>query len=136
MTVEVTPIARSLGAVVSGVDLRERVSDDDFATIYDALMQHLVLFFRDQDLDDDQHLAFASRFGAPNVYPTTRARGLEQIEHIGVDRVLWSSDYPHPEGTYGATADVWQRTRDLLGDAAAEAIMGTNAQKLYGFDTP
>jgi taurine dioxygenase len=83
VTIEVTPIARSLGAIVSGVDLRDRMSDEDFALIYEALMQHLVLFFRDQDLDDDQHLAFASRFGAPNVYPTTRARGLElPIEFI------------------------------------------------------
>jgi len=63
-------------------------------------------------------------------------RGLEQIHHIGVDRVLWSSDYPHPEGTYGATAGVWQRMRELLGDDAATAIMGQNAQRVYGFDLP
>lgn len=63
-------------------------------------------------------------------------RGLEQIEYIGVDRVLWSSDYPHPEGTFGATADVWQRIRNLLGDSAARAIMGGNAQRLYRFTAP
>jgi predicted TIM-barrel fold metal-dependent hydrolase len=63
-------------------------------------------------------------------------RGVDQIDHIGVDRVLWSSDYPHPEGTIGATADVWQRLRGQLGDRAVDAILGTNAQKLYGFDTP
>jgi predicted TIM-barrel fold metal-dependent hydrolase len=61
-------------------------------------------------------------------------RGLEQIQHIGVDHVLWSSDYPHPEGTYGATAGVWQRMRELLGDDTAAAIMGLNAQRVYGFD--
>jgi hypothetical protein len=31
---------------------------------------------------------------------------------------------------------VWQRMRDLLGDDAAAAIMGQNAQRVYGFDTP
>jgi len=83
VSVRVTPIARSLGAIVSGVDLRDRLSDEEFAVIDDALMQHLVLFFREQDIDDAQHLAFASRFGTPNVYPTTRARGLDvPIEFI------------------------------------------------------
>ena len=61
MSVQVTPIARSLGATVTGVDLRDRLSDDDFAVIYDALMQHLVLFFRDQDLDDVSSRPFAGR---------------------------------------------------------------------------
>ena len=63
-------------------------------------------------------------------------RGLEQIEYIGVDRVLWSSDYPHPEGTYGDTPGVWQRIRELLGESAATAIMGGNAQRVYGFTAP
>ena len=31
-------------------------------------------------------------------------RGLDQLSHIGTDRVLWASDYPHPEGTDDRTA--------------------------------
>jgi taurine dioxygenase len=61
---EIRRLTRAIGAEVSGVDLRERVPDDQFAAIQEALATHQVLFFRDQDLDDDQHRAFARRFGA------------------------------------------------------------------------
>lgn len=62
--VKVQRLAKSIGALVSGVDLREPLPDGDFAEIRAALATHQVLFFRDQDLDEDQHRAFARRFGA------------------------------------------------------------------------
>ena len=60
--------------------------------------------------------------------------GIEQLHHIGADRVLWSSDYPHPEGTKGDTAGVWQRLRESVGDKSAEMIIGGTAAALYGFE--
>jgi predicted TIM-barrel fold metal-dependent hydrolase len=60
--------------------------------------------------------------------------GIEQIDRIGIDHVLWSSDYPHPEGTIGETERVWQSLRDTLGDAATEAVVSTNAARVYGLD--
>ena len=124
MSVEVTPISRSLGATVTGVDLRERLSDDDFAVIYDALMQHLVLFFREQDLDDEQHLAFASRFGVPNVYPTTRARGLEKpIEFI--------EDTPDSP----PKADLWHTDAAFLVEPPDIAVLNMRLTAPVGGDT-
>jgi taurine dioxygenase len=124
MTVEVTPIARSLGAIVTGIDLRERLSDDDFAVIYGALMQHLVLFFRDQDLDDDQHLAFATRFGAPNVYPTTRAQGLDRpIEFI--------EDTPDSP----PKADLWHTDAAFLAEPPDIAVLNMRLTAPVGGDT-
>src|SRR5262245_29465533 len=73
-TIEVTPVSAAIGAQVDGVQLA-RVDDQQFAEIHDALMEHLVLFFRDQDLDDEQHLAFAARFGTPSVYPIAKLMG-------------------------------------------------------------
>jgi predicted TIM-barrel fold metal-dependent hydrolase len=58
-------------------------------------------------------------------------RGIEQLDHIGADRVLWSTDYPHPEGTFGMTRDVIVDLRRRLGDRAA-AVTGTTAAGLYG----
>ena len=124
MTVEVTPIARSLGAIVSGVDLRTRVSDEEFAVIYDALMQHLVLFFRDQDLDDEQHLAFASRFGAPNVYPTTRARGLD----LPIEFIEDTPDSP-------PKADLWHTDAAFLAEPPDIAVLNMRLTAPVGGDT-
>jgi taurine dioxygenase len=124
MSVQVTPIARSLGATVTGVDLRDRLSDDDFAVIYDALMQHLVLFFRDQDLDDEQHLAFAARFGAPNVYPTTRARGIDKpIEFI--------EDTPDSP----PKADLWHTDAAFLAEPPDIAVLNMRLTAPVGGDT-
>ncbi len=62
--IEVRPIAGALGAEVSGVDLSEPLSNAQFAEIHQALLDHLVIFFRDQDLTVDQHKDFARRFGS------------------------------------------------------------------------
>ena len=53
---------RPLAAEVRGVDLRN-VSDADFAAIHRLWIEHLVLLFRGQTLDDDQLIAFSRRFG-------------------------------------------------------------------------
>jgi predicted TIM-barrel fold metal-dependent hydrolase len=58
-------------------------------------------------------------------------RGVEQIDCIGADRVLWSSDYPHPEGTFGSTHQVLSDLRRALGDRSAAAV-GATAARLYG----
>jgi taurine dioxygenase len=56
-------LTAAIGAEVSGVDLRKPLPDATFEKIRLALAEHQVLFFHDQDLDDDQHRAFARRFG-------------------------------------------------------------------------
>ena len=64
-TITVDPLTVNIGAQVDGVDLRNPLSEQHRDEIHDALMRHLVLFFRDQDLSEDQQLAFASAFGPP-----------------------------------------------------------------------
>ena len=72
--VGVRPTSAALGAVVTGIDLREP-SEDEVVAIHDALLTHGVLFFRDQPLDDDEHLALASRFGSPSQFPLAKLLG-------------------------------------------------------------
>lgn len=59
----VTPFDSALGAEIGDIDLSKPLSDDQFAVVEDAFLKHHVLVFRDQPLTDEQHLAFASRFG-------------------------------------------------------------------------
>jgi taurine dioxygenase len=64
---EVRPTSGALGAELLGIDLAEAPDGDTVAEIRDALHAHGVVFFRDQRLTPDQHLAFAERMGAINI---------------------------------------------------------------------
>jgi taurine dioxygenase len=61
--IEIQPVTPGIGAEIRGVDLRDDLDECAVATIRQALLDHLVLFFRDQELTPLQHLAFAARFG-------------------------------------------------------------------------
>lgn len=55
---------------------------------------------------------------------------------IGVDKIMWGSDYPHMEGTWPNTMD---SLRETFGDTAEDEIrrmLGTTAAKVFGFDVP
>ena len=61
---EVRPLTPTLGAEVSGIDLREAPFDDDIMRdIEGVLAEHLVLFFRDQDITGRQQVDFMRWFG-------------------------------------------------------------------------
>ena len=74
------PVAGALGAEVSGLDLARPLDDATVAALRQAWLEHLVLFFRDQDLSPAQFLAFARRFGEPIEYPFVR--GLDDYPEI------------------------------------------------------
>lgn len=63
MSLDVRPLTPSVGAEIFGVDLRDDLDDATVASIRRALLDHGVIFFRDQPLSPEQHLRFARRFG-------------------------------------------------------------------------
>jgi taurine dioxygenase len=77
---EVHPIAGALGAEILGVDLAKDLSDETVAAIRRAWLEHLVVFFRDQDLSPARFLAFARQFGEPIEYPFVK--GLDECPQI------------------------------------------------------
>ncbi len=64
---EVVPLTRSIGAEIRGVDLRRELGPGTVAAIRRALLEHLVVFFRDQDITAEEQLAFGSNFGEPMI---------------------------------------------------------------------
>ena len=99
--IEVTPIAGALGAEIAGVDLAQPLDNHLFAEVHQALLEHLVIFFRGQTLTPEQHKAFARRFGELDVHPY--AKGLpghpeiipvtkEPEDHGGNFGGTWHSD--------------------------------------------
>ncbi len=59
-----------IGAEVSGVDLRQPLSPETRDELHQLLLAHKVLFFRNQDISYEQHLAFARNFGELYDHPT------------------------------------------------------------------
>ena len=53
----------SIGAEISGLDLSGPLDGATLDAVYRALLDHLVLFFRDQTMPPAAHLAFAESFG-------------------------------------------------------------------------
>ena len=53
---------------------------------------------------------------------------------IGVDKLMWGSDYPHLEGTWPNTMDALRATFGTMPEDEVRRILGTNARDLYGFD--
>ncbi len=66
--IEVKPVAGTLGAEISGVDLADDLDNETFSEIHQALLEHLVIFFRNQKMTPEQHKAFARRFGELDVH--------------------------------------------------------------------
>ena len=73
MPLQATPLSPHIGAEISGIDLAEDLSDEVIAEIRSALLDHKVIFFRDQKLDFDRHKAFGRRFGKLHVHPMAPA---------------------------------------------------------------
>ena len=60
-----------IGTEVHGINLAD-VSQDTINWLLDLLVERKVLFFRDQDITAEQHVAFAGRFGDLEVHPFTK----------------------------------------------------------------
>ena len=76
----VQPIAGTIGAEIEGVDLAKPMDNETFASVHQALLDHLVVFFRDQDLTPEQHVAFARRFGEIDLNPFVRPLELTTLK--------------------------------------------------------
>jgi taurine dioxygenase len=73
-TLTLRPASGVLGAEIGGVDLSQPLTDTTVAAIREALLQHHVLFFRDQQLTPEQQIAFGRRFGELDEHPFVHGR--------------------------------------------------------------
>jgi taurine dioxygenase len=80
---EVRPTSGALGAELLGIDLANDLDDGVVADIREAFNEHGVVFFRDQELTPEQHIAFAERIGPINVNRFFKsAPGYPQIAEV------------------------------------------------------
>jgi taurine dioxygenase len=72
MGFEVQRLTSALGGLVSGIDLRKPLADDEFGALHRALLEYQVLFFRKQPMAPDEQVALAKRFGSIDIHPFGR----------------------------------------------------------------
>ena len=64
------------------------------------------------------------------------AIGLRMRDLIGVNALLWGSDYPHTESTFPKSQEILARILAGVHVDDARRIVAGNAAELYGFDLP
>lgn len=88
---QVEQLTCSIGAELSGVNLADAIRDDGlFAELRQLLVEHKVLFLRDQNFSRAEHVAFAERFGPLEDHPVAGS----DPDHPGLVRIYKSPDQP------------------------------------------
>ena len=95
----IAPLTPTIGAEISGIDLSKPMTADLLAALRQALLEWKVIFFRDQDITTEAHLAFARQFGELEVHPFAPHKpGYPEVLAITHDRDskgrenVWHSD--------------------------------------------
>ncbi len=126
--IQVVPTGAALAAEIRGVDLR-RIDDGAFAAIHRAWLDHLVLLFRGQVLDDDDLIAFSRRFGDLDLAPI-QENGRRFVDgHPEIYVVSNVIENGVAIGSLGAGEAVWHTDMSYLDDPP-------KASMLYAIEVP
>jgi taurine dioxygenase len=120
---EVTRLAGSLGAEVRGLRLAA-AGPADAETIQSLLTEHLALFFPDQHLTPDEHIAFGKLFGRLEAHPNI-SLDAERPEFFELKAV----------GGAGAVADEWHSDLSCEAEPSTFAILHVKKCPEVGGDT-
>ncbi|MFS2123803.1 taurine dioxygenase [Pseudomonas sp. Pseusp97] len=123
-TLSIEPISPALGAIVSGVRLADPLDDAAQRQIEQALLDHHVLFFRDQPLTPSQQAKFAARFGDLHIHPIYPSSP-EQREVIVLDTAV----------TDVRDNAIWHTDVTFLETPALGAVLAAKQLPPYGGDT-
>lgn len=123
-TLTIEPISPALGAIVSGVRLADPLDDAARRQIEQALLDHHVLFFRDQPLTPTQQANFAARFGDLHIHPIYPSSP-EQREVIVLDTAV----------TDVRDNAIWHTDVTFLETPALGAVLAAKQLPPYGGDT-
>jgi taurine dioxygenase len=122
---EIRPIAGALGAEVNGIDLAGDLPAATVQAIRQALLDHLVIFFRDQVLPPDRFLALARGFGTPIEYPFLK--GID-----GYPEIITVSKLPEEKVNFGG---VWHSDTTYLQEPPMATLLVAREVPDAGGDT-
>lgn len=97
---QIVPMNPVIGAEIHGVDLAKPLGDQTAAAIRQALLDHQVIFFRDQELDPESHLRLGAIFGElepphpifPKIESHPQVAVLENDENRPPETNVWHTD--------------------------------------------
>ncbi len=123
---EVKPIAGALGAEILGLRIGDELPEATIAAIRQALLDHCVIFFRDQhDLPNDRFLAFAKQFGETVEYPFVK--GVD-----GFPEIITVAKLEHETVNFGG---VWHSDTTYLEQPPMATLLAARELPPYGGDT-
>jgi taurine dioxygenase len=118
-------LAGALGAEICGVDLSRNLTESLAAAIRQALLDHQVIFFRDQDLNSDQFLRFAQAMGQPIEYPFVK--GID-----GYPVIIPVTKLEHERSNFGG---IWHSDTTYLQQPPMGSMLLAREVPPYGGDT-
>jgi taurine dioxygenase len=125
VTIEARRVAGALGAEVQGIDLARALDDDQAAALRRVWLEHLVLFFRDQNLTPAQFMAFARRIGKPVEYPFVK--GIE-----GFPEIIEVKKLAHETVNFGG---IWHSDTTYLAEPPMASMLLARDTPPFGGDT-
>ncbi|MCW2363142.1 MULTISPECIES: TauD/TfdA dioxygenase family protein [Sphingobium] len=124
---EIKPLQPSLGAQISGIDLSQPLTRPLHAALHAALLRYKVLFFRDQHLTHDQHIALGAAFGDLETHPV-----FAHPDHPEI-LPLRSKEFA---GKYRSTTDSnWHADTTFRAEPSAASILIQRVSPGLGGDT-
>ena len=98
------------------------------------VLDHMDLEWEDQYKDLDLKMK-PSEYWRRQCYATYQSDriGVKLLDDIGVDNVMWGSDFPHPDGIWPDSQEYIQRELGHLPEPVRRKVVRDNAAKLYGF---
>jgi taurine dioxygenase len=110
------PYSPTIGAEVSGISLADDLAEKTINELRAALLEWKVLFFRDQDITTEAHLAFARRFGSLECHPFAPSKpGYPEVLAI-----THNADSPGKENAWHS--DVTWRIEPSLGSILVNKV--------------
>ncbi len=131
--IKITPHVNNFGAEITGINLNSDISEDDFKIVHSAFLQHKVLVFREQAIEDETHQAFASLFGDldGHINKQTRHKALPKVQVFSNVNKDGSTTGIHPEkGTL-----VWHTDKSYTATPSLTTILRSPAIANKGGDT-
>ena len=126
---QVIRINGTLGAEVSGISLSDDIDEQAVEALSAALVEHKVLFFRNQNLTTAQHLAFGRKFGPLEVHPFTQLKSFRTVADHPEIIVVESEAGSRSSASHWHSDVSWRHTPSL------GSILRCTIVPAYGGDT-
>lgn len=132
-SMEIIPTGGALGAEIRGIDVGSPLLPSEVALLREAVLEHLLVVFREQRLTDEAHVRFSRYFGQPEPHVRPRSEADSSLREIFV--VSNVSDNGRPLGALGNGELTFHSDLSYLSRPGSLSIVHAVEVPLSGGDT-